>query len=389
MLRRKFLYLLLLTFTAILAILYDDYIMAILFLLVLLLPMILLGITFYIKKGIVVQLESESKISKKGTNIELRITIKNTTIFPVTKMVLWTSYRHQYEGKIKRETLYVSADGNSEQTVFVNFTVNYCGNIVIKLNTVRIYDYLSIFSFKKNVNQEIKISILPDFFNVEKGLVRENPNVLIESEIFSNIKSGDDPSEIFSMHEYKEGDRMNHIHWKLSLKQDSLMVKDFSQPIDCSVIILVELCANRRDYLMGIDVILEAVLSLSVSLILQKQQHYIGWYDTYQGICKRMKIEQEEDLYEVFSYLFESDLYDRSDAVIRYHFAEFEKEQYSNIMYVTPLLTEDALVELKDTKRNAWCYIIEAGMAITEEEVKKWNTSFGMSILNVIELFGQ
>lgn len=391
MLRRKVLYLLILTIVGVLSILYDVYIMSILFLLILFLPMVLLGIALNIRKGMLVQLGASSKITNKGTNIELRITVKNTTIFPINKMMVQIRYAHQYEEKVRKETIYISADGNSEQTLFVSLVANYCGNIVAKVNFVRIYDYLGIFSLKKLTKQEVKISVLPEYVHLERNIVRENPNVLIQSEVFSSTKSGDDPSEIFSIHEYKDGDRLNHIHWKLSLKQDAIMVKDFALPKDCSVIILVELCASGLNYLERIDKVLELVLSISFSMILNGQQHYIAWFDLYSGICKRVTIEQEENLYEVFSYLYESDLYDRTDAVIKYHFAEFEKEQYTNIIYVTPLLSEDALQELEETKRNAWCHVIEAGkdQNLTEEVLKRWGTSYGMSVINESELYVQ
>lgn len=389
MLRRKVFYLLLLVVTGLLAILYDAYIMIILFLLVLFLPVVLFGITLHIRNRIQILVNSDSKIEKKNKDIEVRISVINPTMFPVTKLVLRMSYEHHYESKGRNETIYVSTDANSEQTLSVHFDVKYSGNVTVNVNSIQVYDYLGICSFKRKVKQELTISILPEFYLIEKNLVLDNPNVLIQSDVFSSVKSGDDSSEIFSIHEYKEGDRINHIHWKLSLKEEKLIVKDFGLPIDCAVVILVELCAiNKNASLSNLDTALEMVFSLSYSMILAKQQHYIAWYDSYDGICRRMKIETEEDLYEVFSYLFESILYIHSDAVVRFHAAEFVKEQYTNIFYVTPVLTQTALEQLDETKRNAWCHVlgITKETDFTEEVENKWNESFGFAIMSVRDL---
>lgn len=389
MLRRKIIYLLLLIILGFLSILYDSYVMSLIFLVALLFPVVLAAIAWYVRSKLQVSVASASKIEKKNKEIEVEILIKNPTIFPVARLVVKTKYGHHYEEATKKENLTSFVDASNEQKLTVHFSSMYCGNITFAVETIRLYDYLNIFSFKKQISKELTISIIPEFYIIEGKLVWENPNVLLQSDIYSTIKSGDDSSEIFSIHEYKEGDRMNHIHWKLSLKEDALMVKEFGLPIDCSVVILLELCANNKNTLKEVDAALQAVLSLSFSMILSKQQHFIAWYDNYDGICKRSKIEKEEDLYETFSYIFQSKLYVFSDAVVRFHAAEFEKEGYTNIFYVTPVLTEIALQELEACKRNAWCHIIAISKEsqLTESVEHNWITSTGFNFINPDELF--
>ena len=49
----------------------------------------------------------------------------------------------------------------------------------------------------------------------------------IESDSYSTIKGGDDPSEVFAIREYREGDRLQRIHWKLSYETKSANDKGF------------------------------------------------------------------------------------------------------------------------------------------------------------------
>lgn len=387
MLRRKILYLLLVGVSGGLAILYSSYVMSLVFISVVLFPIILWGITWYVRSKLEIEVVSASKIEKKNKEIQVDIIIKNPTVFPIPRLILKTKYHHRYETASRKEKLTTFVDAKNEQLLTLCFSSMYCGNISFTIDSFLLYDYLNIFHFYKKTNQYVLVSILPDFYIIEDKMVWENPNVLVQSDIYSTTKSGDDSSEIFTIHEYKEGDRINHIHWKLSLKEDVLMVKEFGHPLDCSVVILVELNKNSSKPLKEIDKALQVVLTLSFSMIMMQQKHYIAWYDCYDGICKRTKIDKEEDLYETLSMLFQSNLYESSDAVIRFHAAEFEKEAYTNIFYVSPILTESALHELELTKRNAWCHIIGIikDEKLTEDVMNQWISSTGFNFIDSLE----
>ena len=387
MLRRKILYIILIEITAVLTILYSSYVMCLVFLIVVFIPVILWVVAWYVRNKIEIEVYTTAQIVKKNKDIQVDISIKNPTIFPIARLIIKTSYLHAYESSIRIEKLTTFVDAKNEQFLSVFFSSLYCGNISFTIDSILLYDYLSLFRFYKKINEEIHVSILPEFHVIEDKMVWENPNVLVESDQYSTTKSGDDSSEIFSIHEYREGDRINHIHWKLSLKEDVLMVKEFGLPLDCSVVILVELYKNNLRSLEEVDKTLQVVLSLSFSMITMQQKHYIAWYDEYDGLCKRMKIDKEEDLYETLSMLFQSKLYKVCDAAIRFHGAEFQNEVYTNIFYVTPMLMECSLQELEKTKRNAWCHIINVLQEdkLTEDVISQWVASTGFHFINSLE----
>ena len=59
--------------------------------------------------------------------------------------------------------------------------------------------------------------------------------------VYSDEESGDDPSQIFEIRDYRPGDKMQKIHWKLSAKSDSLIVKEYSEPVGFAIVIFVNL----------------------------------------------------------------------------------------------------------------------------------------------------
>ena len=48
----------------------------------------------------------------------------------------------------------------------------------------------------------------------------------MESFRYSGSRPGDDPGETFDIREYREGDSIRQIHWKLTGKMDRLIIRE-------------------------------------------------------------------------------------------------------------------------------------------------------------------
>ena len=62
-----------------------------------------------------------------------------------------------------------------------------------------------------------------------------------EAESYDDFQPGTDVSQIFDVREYRPGDRLQRIHWKLSAKSDGLLVREDSQPLACAVVFLLDM----------------------------------------------------------------------------------------------------------------------------------------------------
>jgi hypothetical protein len=159
---------------------------------------------------------------------------------------------------------------------------------------------------------------------------------IVESDYYSTKKAGDDPSEVFAIREYREGDRLQRIHWKLSRKQGQLMIKEFSDPMNCSVLLLVNLCVPKgQNTLYYIDAILECALSISYTFITKGQMHYLSWYDEIHGNCSRIRIAKEKDLFEAVDGLLQARPYSESADALTSYLSVHPNDQYTDLFYVT------------------------------------------------------
>lgn len=336
MLRNQLKYLLLLLAVGLLAVLYNTYYMGILFLAALGMPLFMLLLLFYTYANVRAELVSAAHIVNRREPIPITIQLMNRAVIPITNIKIYLTYQNAYSKRKYKAEYMVSLDARTNTQVTVSLKSEHAGNLVISMRGIRIYDYLRLFSLRKKQPGEIKAAVLPKYYELPEWRISGGSSNLIDSDTYSATKSGDDPSEIFAIREYRAGDRLQRIHWKLSRKQNQLMIKEFSDPISCSLLILVDLYTRKgKELLAFADAILECTLSLSYTLMLHKQIHYIAWFDADHGSCRRIKISQEQELFEAMDALLQAKFYREAKDVIMEYAAEYAKDQYTEFFYLT------------------------------------------------------
>jgi uncharacterized protein (DUF58 family) len=336
MLRNLIKYLVALTAVGLLSILYNTYYMGILFLTIAAIPFVLFAILSYIYGKLKVDLVSVIHVAKKGDVVPILVLIDNPTRFPIARMRLDLTYKNAYSTQSYKKNFVVSVDANTKTSVICNLYSEYAGNLEITLNRIRIYDYLKIFSLSRKKNAGLTVAVLPVYYELPHDLYTDLHSGVVESDYYSSVKSGDDPSEVFAIREYREGDRQQRIHWKLSRKQNQLMIKEFSDPLNCSILLFVDLCIpDEVNRMVFMDSILECALSLSYSFLLAGQMHYFSWYNEKQGTCHRIRIAQEKDLFEAVDGLLHVLPYSSAIEALLAYESEHSKEQYTELIYVT------------------------------------------------------
>ncbi|NDO43034.1 DUF58 domain-containing protein [Thomasclavelia cocleata] len=106
-----------------------------------------------------------------------------------------------------------------------DISFKHCGGENLIIKDYYQYDSLNLFCLKKRCYYQIPITIYPkkiDFdFSVYQHLLPKDGE-----EVYAINQKGDDPTEIYDIHKYREGDLLKNIHWKLSAKYDDVLVKD-------------------------------------------------------------------------------------------------------------------------------------------------------------------
>lgn len=234
MLRNKILYFMILIELCLLCVLYDAYQPLALLWIALCLPIVLLLRLIFSAFAIKITVEEETAVVTRQNIHETGVTIENKSIFPMGQMIL--------SGNVDGERfgIYVYLKGKSRVKVLYPVDCTKCGIKNVTIESVTIFDYLRIFKWIKRIRKKVRIIVVPKVYDINPTDIEEGWDFDGESEYFSEDKPGDDPSEIFDIRDYELGDRLSRIHWKLSVKRNKLMIKEYSKPLYDGVVFFLD-----------------------------------------------------------------------------------------------------------------------------------------------------
>ena len=117
------------------------------------------------------------------------------------------------------------------------------GLVSVEVTKIVLQDYLSLLRKEINVSLEASVPVLPKERNIgdfPPAVPKDGPDEFTESENIGNISS-----DVKEIREYRPGDRLQRIHWKLSAKLDDLFVKEMAHTSTLAIILVPELCESE------------------------------------------------------------------------------------------------------------------------------------------------
>lgn len=236
----------------------------------------------------------------KGQKITLNAVLHHAGGLPVPRMKITLRYRVFGSRKRKKIKLFAMTDGRSVQ-LECNLREEESGTCFFDKAGIRIYDPLGIIYIIKKVPLQVRLDIMPDVHPVHVTVSDQVHHFVGESDHYDSFRPGDDASEIFRIREYRSGDSLKNIHWKLSAKKEEWMVRENSRQLSCAVILIWDLAREgKRRQQAGLDAFLSFAFSVSFALMEQGCPHYAVWYSKKEDDILRVRIDDEESLSEFF-----------------------------------------------------------------------------------------
>ncbi len=173
-----------------------------------------------------------------------------------------------------------------------------CGQVVCRLGKARVCDYLGLFSLPVGRPQQATAYFWPTVYSLELGL-RESAVPNSEGEHTSQKKPGDDPSELSALREWREGDRLSRVHWKLSQKVGRPLVKELGLPLTDHLLFLLDLNGSGQEC----DLLLDAFASLSSFLAEREWAHRVVYWSAKAQQLQCLELAGQEDLLPLWQEL--------------------------------------------------------------------------------------
>lgn len=312
--KNKIIYLLVVLLTFSIAIIspYDFPVFLLAFELVFLIGLFLF--TLYMSKKVKVSLQIPMMTVPKQEPVSVEVKIENYSRLPIASVAVGLSYIDDFDGTVISER--TSGMVNSKGTVILRLkiTARYAGKISFRLDQARIYDYLRLFKWRVPVRKDtVQVLVVPDLYQVQLDVGSTTTRFREDGDSHSHERSGDDSSEVFDTRVFREGDTLQKIHWKLSAKADELLVREFSMPVENTLLLLADLyLPKEREWThMQMDGMLTVLASISYSLLVQECPHEVAWFAADKEELCCLPIISEEDIYELAGQLIDAGTYEK------------------------------------------------------------------------------
>ena len=244
-------------------------------------------------KNVVPDLERVPPLGEKNRKIRAGISVKNRSAYMALRYELQAEAGSMSgRSRVKRKFRGVLLP-KGEETVWFLFDTVYCGAVEIRIDSIKIYDLLGIFFRKVKCGAKARVKVMPVFELMPLEITRRTREFQADAPEFSQEKRGDDPSEIYQVREYRDKDSLKDIHWKLSAREEKLMIKERSFPLGCVVLIYIDY-RQKGQSAEGFSKMLEAAASLSITLVSEKCIHMAAWYEEKNERVVRWRITDEE-----------------------------------------------------------------------------------------------
>jgi uncharacterized protein (DUF58 family) len=264
-------------------------------------PLLLLGFAAVCiaSRHFSVSFPTETSGSKKEP-IEFYIRAENKSPFPLPRVSCRIGGVNLLTGEAFRQRVDFSVGANETRVVPCSLTSEYCGRLLLTVQQIRLFDYFGLLFLWKSGGQKVGVTVLPNTFSMEllAPICKSIPD---DSDEYSTLRAGNDPTEIFQIRDYRPGDSIRQIHWKLTQKFDQLMTKEASLPVDQSVLVVFDTRqpAGRDMPPACYDAAAEVLVTLSQALLENGIVHRIAWRDAAAGNLELASVASTEDLTNV------------------------------------------------------------------------------------------
>lgn len=304
-----------------------------------------------VARGVTVRLFMQ-EIGAKQRGVRGEISVQSRSPLPLALLRCRLRIVNRLTGEQTRQTVLISLQRKTTRRAPLMLKSPHCGRISIALERAEVIDFFGISRHRVRTALEAGATVLPNTFAVRLLPIHDifSPQ---EAEEYDPNRRGRDVSEVFQIREYRPGDSIKQVHWKLTGKYDQLMVKEAARPMKRSLLLLVDLRSAEGEEFSAAcrDATAEVGVSIAQALLELGIVHTVAWPE--DDLLPRRLVRTVEDLTELFSNLLTSEQNVQKQLMQEQYEELFQSPDFSRIIMVT--LSPPASLPKGDERLTALC----------------------------------
>ena len=171
-----------------------------------------------------------------GDSVNINYQVENSSLFNIPYLEIKSDITKQLTG-IDDDNIIISLARKSCFTRGETVILRRRGYYELGQIEVTIQDVFKFYSFKKKIRNITSLLVYPETINLSTFKItasQQSGELLVRNTTF------EDKSRINTLRDYREGDSVKSIHWKLSAKKDNPIIKEYENRVDTNSIIFLD-----------------------------------------------------------------------------------------------------------------------------------------------------
>lgn len=270
-------------------------------------------------------------------SLPLTIEIARNSFFPMGAIHLRIKIKNILYDSVQMKDILLQPTERKKMRFEYPLEMKDCGNVRVSIEDILCYDLLGLFCRKVPVDMQMDTLVYPAQLKLNMQIMRR-PQTSVTGTLYDQHRKGQDVSEVAELREYREGDSLGRIHWKLSGKLDELIVREFGYPSNYTVLILYDMMKNVDEMHISNqrnNAILAVTNEVSYRMMELHLEHNVG--RIFGGNIQILPVysidSHEKMMYQLLCRPI-SNNESRGDTI--YHFLQGNmRGEYTKIIYVT------------------------------------------------------
>ena len=283
MVSRRIVYLLVLL-SALTAQLFDvGYLIHYLFLLVLLLPLAGLLVSLPAMLGCRPRWVMPAALACRGEQVSWALALDNRFPLPLSRVTFRLRIRNAMTGE-DRSFRRVESGVYPGLAVPLRLPTQHCGCLECRVERLRVWDCLGLFSLPVRSPAPASLLVGPAPVQPQPLAIPQHQGAVLPA------PKGQAPTGLeYDLRQYRPGDSVRSIHWKLSAKREELIVREPLAARRPLPVLLFDHLGPPE----VLDGVLDRLAALSRSLRRDAIPHEIRWAEPVSGRTRRFAVEDE------------------------------------------------------------------------------------------------
>lgn len=270
MVLRRILYGLLLVAALLFQITNNNYLAHFLLALTVALPILSLALSLPGMLGCRLVLSAAPAVADRNELREWSVSMDAPAGLPLARVTVRLTAQNLFTGETARHRLRLN--GVTPRTpIKMTVRTGHCGLLELRADKLRVYDYLGLFSIRPARAQPARLLCRP--IPLDPGPVNIPDVPSGRAAPHNAVRRG--PGEDYDLRDYRPGDLMRSVHWKLSSKWDELIVREPAE----TMIPLPLLTFDRFGAPDRLDHVLDQLLGHSRAMLAVQRPHAVLWLD--------------------------------------------------------------------------------------------------------------